>query len=302
MTSFDDQDLRLSDMKVVTTLLEEGTVTSTAARLGVSQSALSYTLERMRVRFADPLFVRVGNKMSATPFAERLGAASARLLRAVETEMDGLTPFDAATTQREFRLGVNEIGAMTMVPKVIKFLAKAAPGARLSPVQGNALTLTAALATGQIDLAAGHFADVDSRLFQQLLFKRDYVCIARRDHPHIGDVISLKEFSQTPLIQVDAVPITQEWINTQLSKRSMRTNVAMTSQHVAAIPFFVASSDMISIIPKELFELFMPIAAIKVVAFPLPIPPIDIKQYWHARLASDPALRFFRELVFEATR
>ncbi|KAF3998187.1 LysR family transcriptional regulator [Glaciimonas immobilis] len=284
------------------TLMEERTVTKAAVRLGVSQSALSYTLERMRVRFADPLFVRVGNKMSPTPFADRLGAASARVLRTVETEMEGLTPFDPATTQREFRLLVNEVGAMTMVPKLIRLLASVAPGARLAPERGDSSTLAKALATGQIDLAAGHFANVDDRLYQQLLFKRDYVCIARRDHPYISDAISLKEFSQAPQILVDAAPVTQDWINALLSKHSLRPTIAMTSQHIAAIPFFVANSDMISIIPKEVYDLFLPIAAIKKITFPVPIPPIDIRQYWHARLASDPALRFFRELVFEATR
>ena len=302
MTFLDDHDLRWSDMKVVVAVLEDGTVTQAARRLGVTQSALSYTLERMRQRFADPLFVRVGNRMAATPFAQRLGAAAARVLRVAETELGGLTTFDAATTQREFRMGVNEIGAMTMVPKVVRRLAAAAPHARLAPVQGNTSTLTAALESGEIDLAAGHFADVDSRLFQQLLFKRDYVCIARRDHPRIGDAISLKEFSQTPQIQVDAAQVTQEWIVAQLGKRALRPTLSMSSQHVAAIPFIVAASDLISIIPKEVVELFMPIAAIKVVAFPLPIPPIDIRQHWHARLAGDPALRFFRELVYAATR
>src|SRR5689334_19835825 len=116
MNEFDIQTPQIADLKAVLALLQDSTVTRAAQRLGVSQSALSYQLERMRKRFADPLFVRVGNRMAPTPMAQRLAAPATRVLRIVESEIAALASFDPLTTKREYRIGVNEIGAMTLIP------------------------------------------------------------------------------------------------------------------------------------------------------------------------------------------
>lgn len=298
----DDPNLQVMDMKVIAAMLQHGTVTAAAARLGVTQSALSYTLERMRRRFADPLFVRVGNRMAATPFAEKLGVASGRVLRVMETEFGGLAAFDPATTTREYRIAVNETGAINLIPKLVQHLAAAAPHARLSPVHADPATLAAALESGEIDLAAGPFFDLDNRLHQQLLYVRQYACIARRDHPRIGSDMSLEAFSQAPLIRIDSSSVIHARLDAQLEKKGLRANVAMTLVHTTSVPFIVAASDLIAVIPLGLVELFAPIAAIKVVRLPLVLPSIEIRQFWHPRVASDPALRFLRTLVYDSMR
>ena len=76
----------------------------------------------------------------------------------------------------------------------------------------------------------------------------------------------------------------------------------MSSQYIATIPFLVAASDLISVIPRELYELFLPIAAIRTVRLPKVIPAITIRQYWHPRVAVDPSIQFLRELVYEVAR
>jgi hypothetical protein len=52
------------------------------------------------------------------------------------------------------------------------------------------------------------------------------------------------------------------------------------------------------VIPREVFDIFSPIAAVRTVKLPIDIPPIQIHQYWHPRVGSDAAIKFFRELVF----
>jgi len=301
MKYFDSREPQLSDLRAVLAVVQDGTVTRAAQTLGVTQSALSYTVERMRRRFSDPLFVRVGNRMSPTPFAERLADTATRVLRIVEAEVAGLTRFDAATTTREFRLGVNELGAMTMVPKLVKRLAAVAPRARVVPALVDPARLTQLLERGEIDVAAGYFPQLDGSLFQQLLYRRDFVCVARSDHPTIGDSLTLEQLCEIPQVQMH-VPVTLAWLDAQMRKLNLRPTIGMTSQHVAAIPFIVAASDMVAIIPRELYEMFLPISAIKLVALSLQIPSLDVHQCWHARLAGDPAVSFLREQLYLATR
>lgn len=302
MNKLDNQQPELADLKAVMALIQHGTVTRAAQVLGTSQSALSYQLDRMRKRFGDPLFVRIGNRMAATPFTQRLAEPAGRVLRILETEIGGLRSFDAASTTREFRIGMNELGAITLVPRLVRRLAELAPHAMLSPVQLGPENLTAALESGQLDMAVGFFAASDARLFQQRLYQRDYVCIARKDHPTVGVALSWKAFGLARKVHTGAIPVTTAWLETQLRKASFAPSVTMSIQHIAAIPFIVAASDMVAIVPRELYELFSKLVALKTVRLPEAIPAITIRQYWHPRIASDPSVKFLRELVYEVAR
>ncbi len=298
-----DTDLpQLLDLKVVLTLIDCGTVTKAAERLGVTQSALSYQVERMRKRFGDPLFVRVGNRMEATPFALRVVEPASRVLRIMETEIGGIKSFDPSTTTREYRIGLNELGALTLLPRLVKRLAQLAPNARLMPMPVNVATLSALLESGDLDIAAGFFATSDAKLFQQRLYQRDYACIARSDHPYIGQSLTWREFGRVPKVQSVGVPTTTAWLESQVRKGGHAFEVHMTTQYISIIPFIVAASDMVSIIPRELYDLFLPISAVKLVRLPKVIPAITIRQYWHPRMAGDPSIKFLRELVYEVAR
>jgi len=302
MKKFDNRAPQVADLRAALALLHERTVTRAAQRLGLTQSALSYQLERMRRRFGDPLFVRVGNRMSPTPLAVALAEPAARALRILENEIAALARFDPATTTREFRIGVNEIGAITMVPRLVRRLAAVAPHARLAPVQADPDGMAGALGSGAMDVAAGHFPTRFGGLLQQLLYRRDYVCVARRDHPRIGAAMTMREFGLAPQVHTLAVPTMRAWIDAQLRKRGLESGPRMMTQHVSAIPFIVAASDQVAMIPREVFDLFAPIAPLKVVRLPVTIPSIAIHQYWHPRVASDPAVKFFREQVLAAAR
>lgn len=289
---------QLADLKVILALIEHGTVTKVAERLGLTQSALSYQVERMRKRFGDPLFVRVGNRMAATPFALRVVEPANRVLRIMETEIGGIKSFDPLSTTREFRIGLNELGALTLLPRLVKRLAKLAPNARLMPLPVNAATLSHLLESGELDIAAGFFEISDTKLFQQRLYQRDYACVARCDHPRIGQSLTWREFGRAPKVHSSLVPSTTAWLESQLRKGGHPFSVHMATQYMATIPFLVAASDLIAIVPKELYELFLPISAIKLVRLPKSIPAITIRQYWHPRVAGDPSIKFLRELVY----
>jgi DNA-binding transcriptional LysR family regulator len=153
-----------------------------------------------------------------------------------------------------------------------------------------------------MDLAVGYFAEPHGSLLQQLLYRRDCVCIARADHPRIGASMTLREFSRKPQVGTPAMGGTQVWMDARLRRSRLQRGVQMTTQHMAAIPFIVAASDYVAVIPREVYELFRPIAPIRSVRLPLAIPPIEIRQYWHPRAAGDPAVKFLRELVYAAAR
>lgn len=297
-----DHSIQLSDLRALMAVLREGTVTAAARRLGMTQSSLSYQLDRMRKSFGDQLFVRVGNRMAATPFAERLAEPASRVLHIMETEVSQLGRFDPATTTRTFRLGVNEIGAITLVPRIIRRLGEVAPRATLAQLQVRASELGRQLEEGSMDLAAGHFPDLDKSLLQQRLYRRDYTCVVTERHPRIGATISLRQLAREQLLETPGVPATNEWVRSVMTQAGLALRAPMTTQHVSAIPFIVADSELVGIVPREVFEIFRPIARIRSASLVRAIPAVEIRQYWHPRLASDPAVKFLRELVFAVAR
>lgn len=297
-----DTDLQLSDLRAVLTLLEAGTVTRAAERMGMSQSALSYKIERLRRQFGDPLFVRVGNRMAPTPLVVRLAEPATQVLRIFETDIQGPARFDPATTDRVFRIGVNEIGAIVLLPRLVRRLAEVAPHARITQLQVEPAGLAAALESGEMDLAAGYVARADHNLKQRLLYRRDYVCIAAREHPRVGRRISFAAFFREGQIQSPGIPLTNAWVSRQLGETGLKPPPIMLTQNVAAIPFIVAASDLLALVPREVYELFSPIATIKTVALPTAIPPVVVHEYWHPRMTGDPANQFFREFVYRVAR
>lgn len=302
MKLLDKSSPQFADLQAILTIIQEGTITRAARRLGTTQSALSYHLDRMRKRFDDALFVRVGHQMSPTPLAQRLADPATRIMRILETEVVTLARFDPATTTREFRIGVNEIGAITLIPPLVQVLAQRAPNATVTPMRVDASSVTSLLDNGDLDLAAGHFVDVERRLIQQLLYRREYVCVARIGHPTVGEAITIQQFQQTPLVWTSTSPQTMSWVDTKLHRDSDARAVRMITHHFAAVPFIVGASDFISLVPCEIYEMFRHITPIKSVRLPLKAPRIEIHQYWHPRLAGDPELKFFRELVYEVAQ
>lgn len=297
-----DRDLQLSDLRAVLALIEAGTVTRAAERMGMSQSALSYKLERLRQQFNDPLFVRTGNRMSPTPLAAKLAEPAAQVLRIVETDIQGQAHFDPATTERVFRIGVNEIGAIVLLPRLTRRLREIAPRARITQLPVEPARLAEALESGEMDLAAGYVANADHNLMQRLLYRREYVCIASLHHPRVGDRIDFEDFSREGQIQSPGIPRTNHWIDARLREAGMPPPPVMQTNNVAAMPFIVAASDLLALIPHEVYELFRPIAAIKPVALPTGIPPVVVHEYWHPRMAGDPANAFFRDFVHEVAK
>ncbi|MBL0421930.1 LysR family transcriptional regulator [Ramlibacter sp. AW1] len=294
-----DHPIQLSDLRALMAVLRDGTVTSAAQGLGLTQSALSYQLDRMRKTFGDQLFVRVGNRMAATPFAQRLADPATRVLQIVDGEISQLGRFDPATSTRTFRLGVNEIGAIVLVPKVIKRLGQLAPRATLAQMQVRPEEMATQLQDGAMDLAAGHLPELDKGLLRQRLYRRDYTCIVSQDHPRVGETLTVRQLGQEQLLESPGVPATNRWVRTLLEQSGQLSKAPMTTHHVAAIPFIVAASELVAVVPREVFDIFRPIARVRAVRLTRAIPSIDIHQYWHPRLASDPAVRFLRELVFE---
>ncbi len=127
-------EIDLRQLRAFEVLLRERNLTQAAVVLGLSQPALSKTLARLRRYFADPLFVRVGNRMEPTAKARELEPSVRSLLDSVTMLRAHHRPFDPQTAVRTFSFSVVDSGMLRLLPRLLPHLERVAPGVRLRVV------------------------------------------------------------------------------------------------------------------------------------------------------------------------
>ncbi len=136
-------------------LLQDGGVTRAAHRVGITQSAMSQRLARLREQFDDPILVRAGRGMVPSPFAKRIQRRLRDACGALEAVVRDRPAFDPATARRRFVLATVDYLAMVVLPRLQGFVARAAPGVELAVRALEAGSVASELESGTSDLYLG---------------------------------------------------------------------------------------------------------------------------------------------------
>lgn len=300
MSIIDPMDITRVDLNllpVFEALEQTHSVTRAAHRLGLSQSAMSAALGRLRSVLNDPLFVRGSRQMLPTPRARELSKPVHELLERMRREVFAAARFEPRTTDREFGLCLTDVGGAVFLPRLLCDLRRVAPRARLRSEQVAVGEIERALEEGRVDLALGNFPDLPGSVFQQRLYERSYACICRADHPNVGSRLTLRTYLQLEHAVVRSPVRVHEAIDRALGKRGARRKIALSVPHYLALPYVIEQTDFIATVPREIAEVFGRQAAIRIVNLPLPIPNVTLRQHWHKRYHHDAANRWLRERV-----
>jgi DNA-binding transcriptional LysR family regulator len=149
--------LDLNLLLVFDALLRTRSTTLEAEELRLTQSAVSNALKRLRVAFADPLFVKTPDGMLPTALAGTLAQPISDGLSSIRDAVEAKTSFDPATSDRTFRIYMSDIGQMILMPKLMAELAKIARNLKIVTVDASHKDAQYAMTTGGIDLAIGLF-------------------------------------------------------------------------------------------------------------------------------------------------
>ena len=189
---------------------------------------------------------------------------------------------------------------MVFLPKLLRRLREVAPEVNIKTVAMPPNLLEQAMEAGEVDLAVGYFPDLTKhRFYQQRLFRHAFVCIARADHPDIGETLSLEQFLRIPHAVVSPEGRSQEIFDRLLEREGLKRRVLLSIPHFMSIPFIVTSSDLIVTLPRAVGTSFAQLANIKLLDPPFENPTFDLKQHWHERFHQDAANRWIRGLFYE---
>ncbi len=290
----------LNLLVILDALLQEGSVSGAARRIPLSQPATSLALQRLRDLLGDPLLVRSGARMVATPQALALREPVARILRDIA---DTLTPetFDPLQTRRVFRIHATDHVELSLLPEVLERLAREAPQARVATLAMDGGTLRSeAVRKGEIDLVLGYLQHPPEGFHLQTLFKERFVCISRKRHPALRRGLSLETFVAAR--HVLASPQGGNlWgpVDDALEKLKLQRFVAASVPRFAVIPGIVAASDLIATLPAGIAKRPEWHSIVEVHELPLKVPGFNVSMLWHARHHQSPGHRWFRKLVAE---
>ena len=295
-----DMQLSAIDMNllvVLGALLETGSVKGAASRLGLSPSATSHALGRLRELLDDPVLVRAGQRMVPSARAEQLRPRVDRLLSDVVELLEPTDEVNPATMRRSFRLATTDYVDLLVVQPLSRRLAVEAPGVDLycSPIPGAVERLR----NEQIDLAFGVFPQLPEDIEAAPMIEEDLVCVLRKGHPRARGRFTRAQYAALGHVLTAPAGGTRAVVDTCLERHGLTRRVARTAPNFQAAAQLVEGTDYVLTLPRRIAERLCGPLDLVVRAPPLEVPPFVLEVIWHRRHGEDAAHRWLREQIDE---
>ena len=289
----DDPDLNL--LVALDALLAEGSVVRAAARLRLSPSAMSRTLARLRSATGDPLLVRAGRGLVATPRAEQLRDRVSGLVEAAREVLRPAPPLDLAHLDAVFTLRTSDGFVENFGPRLLRRVAHDAPGVRLC-FEPKLDRSTAVLRDGVVDLDTGVVGTAtDPEVRAQALFRDRFIGVVRQGHPLTHDPITAARYAAQEHVAGPRARFATGPIDDSLKALGLTRRIATVVTGFAAALALVRGSDLVAAVPERHTDAMRT----GLFSFPLPFatPAMTVSMLWHPRRAADPGHRWLRACV-----
>ena len=291
------QDLDLNLLRVFDAVLREKGVTAAAARLELTQPAVSNALARLRAVFGDALFVRSPSGMEPTPFARGVAEPVRQALALLDSALAHGPVFEPATATRSFRFYMSDLGQVEFLPPLVERVQRLAPNVRLEAVHFDLEHIADGLGSGALDLAIGFLPALGPPVQRKFLFRDPYVCLMRADHPI--SVLTKKRFLEASHALVTYRGGGHRVIEEALERAGVARRIALRVPHFTVVPMVLERTDLILTLPARVGRVYERRGRLKQLPVPISIASAEVAVHWHERFDADPGNRWLREQVIE---
>ncbi|WP_458757336.1 LysR family transcriptional regulator [Afipia sp. TerB] len=292
--------LDLNLLVALDALLLESNVGRAAMRIGLSQPATSHALRRLRDLLGDPLLVRVGARMELTPRAQALRAPLAQTLDQVR----GLfvpDEFDAARSERRFRLMMPDLAVELLVPRLMSQLDKVAPHVRIEIVPWRGPAVFTAEFARTIDLIVS-IGDAFSGFHRQLLYTDSDALAVRKGHPVGAKLKNPSAFFKARHVAVIGRGQNIDLIDHWLQGKGLERQIALVVPSYIEALHVTARSDLVAFVPRRLIDTLAKPLSLAAVSPPLD-PGFDEQFMFHpTRAQMDPGSIWLRNMMLRIGR
>jgi DNA-binding transcriptional LysR family regulator len=294
--------LDLNLLVVLDAVAQERNATRAAAKLNMTQPAISHALGRLRNALRDELFVRTPEGMEPTPYAKRLVGPVRAALESLHTALDGAAPFDPETAERSFTLAMDNRAAVVLAAPLAAAMGAQAPGVQLDVRPSGTLNLPERLDRGELDLAIGGLAAPAERFSDLRLFNNGFAAVVRRGHPAAAEgTISLNALGTYPHLILSSTGEETDFVDAALARHKLIRRVTLRVPLLAAAAT-LAQSEMVAILSERTARAFAASAPLEVLTLPFASPQQVTAMLWHRRVDNVPAHQWLRALVLRVAR
>jgi DNA-binding transcriptional LysR family regulator len=292
----DSKRFDLNLLATLEALLAEQNVTKAAARLNLSQPAVSAQLNRLRDLFDDQLFVPAHRGMIPTPKANELRDSVRHVLELARATVTSHRSFDPASAELVVAIASTDYLQAAVAGPFLAGLRSRAPGMRVALTGLDIGELEEQMARGDIDLALMTPGDAPANLRSRPLFQERYVLIGRRGHPMLNDRLSVSDYVELEHVIVSlrgaefSTPV-----DTALKALGYRRRVMASASSFLFVIDIVASTDFVALAPESLVAARQ--ESLVVVEPPFPVEGFEVGMVWHERTHDHIGQRWIREEI-----
>jgi DNA-binding transcriptional LysR family regulator len=294
----DIRNIDLNLLVALDALLAERSVSRAAVRLHLSQPATSALLARLRQLFGDPLLLRAARGMLPTPRALELLGPIKQVLHDINAIVQPRSAFDPKSAVQTFTLSASDYVEYTLLPALVDYLERKAPGVRLAVRPLDLQTVEKQMEVGEVDLCVTGLQNAPAGLHSRPLYAERIVSVARRKHPGIGERLTLDTFCTLEhiLVSVRGSAFSAR-IDEELAKLGRKRHARLAVPHFLLVPEIVARSDMISTLPERLARGYAD--RLRILEPPLKVEGFTVGEIWHDRNQREPAQQWLRDVLLQ---
>ncbi|QXI31137.1 LysR family transcriptional regulator [Pseudomonas vanderleydeniana] len=288
-------ELRKADinlMVVFETLMQERNVTRAADKLFVGQPTLSAALNRLRARFNDPLFIRVGHRMEPTARANEIIHHLSPALDALSTALSLTRGFNPASSDMTFRIGLSDDVEYSLLPPLLRALRKEAPGIVLVIKQVNYWNVSELLKSGEITVAVCITLELPANAKRKLLRNMKPMVVRADASP---EPITLDDYCSRPHVVVSHVANISGFADEWLAAIGRKRKAVLSVPQYVAVPTLMASTDLLCNLPDHLALTLHERGLLRAEPLPFATPTLGLSLVWLSLTDSDPAERWLRK-------
>ena len=276
-------------------LLSEGSVVGAARRVGLSPSAMSRALARLREITGDPLLVRAGRSLAPTPRALALREPVRQLVEGAEAVLRPDEGLDLTSLERTFVIRASDGFVENFGADLLAKVRGEAPGVRVNFLQKPDKDSTP-LREGRVDLETG-VADesIGPEVRTQILFRDRLVAVIRNGHPVDVNGVTPTWYADAEHVVVSRSGLEAAAVDLPFLPEPLHRRIGSIVSGFSAALALARTSDLVATVPGRHTENLR--QGMVSLSLPMPTTEFAVSMLWHPRMDSDPAHRWLRSCV-----
>jgi DNA-binding transcriptional LysR family regulator len=298
----DLQTLDLNLLRVFDAVARERHVTRAAARLNLSQPAVSNALARLRAALGDELFLRRPGGVEPTAFALSLAPPVAEVLDRLRATLAAEAPFDPAATDRIFTIALSEYAESVLAPPLLEQMTAAAPHALLAIRHADRTNAEALLEAGDAEMAVAVLPDPTALYTRVRLLPEAFLTLVRPGHPLAEGPMSIERFASFPHMLHSPNGSRDGALDQPMAEAGHPRRIGAVVAHLGVVPEILRRTDMVMTLSARLAQRLAETHGLVLRPCPIAIEHTRLSLVFHRRFEADAGHAWLRRLILAIAR